>query len=218
MPVSVTSTRAGSESLLGAACAIFLLACSHACLLIARQRALADEKENPNPNPYPNPNPNPNQRALADEKEKRKNLTKYIPDVSRALFGMLETISKEAEDDGDDAAPAAAAKRVREADHEDLVGQVRPPLTQPRPQPCPRPKMSVGPVEPSPSTNTPWLSFPSLVGTPSLVTIPSLVTTRPLVPNPNPSHNPYPNPNPNPNPSPNPNKVRAKKLKEETSP
>ena len=44
------------------------------------------------------------QRALADEKEKRKNLTKYIPDVSRALFGMLETISKEAEDDGDDAA------------------------------------------------------------------------------------------------------------------
>ena len=190
----MTSTRAGSESLLGAACAIFLLACSHACLLIARQR------------------------ALADEKEKRKNLTKYIPDVSRALFGMLETISKEAEDDGDDAAPAAAAKRVREADHEDLVGQVRPPLTQPRPQPCPRPKMSVGPVEPSPSTNTPWLSFPSLVGTPSLVTIPSLVTTRPLVPNPNPSHNPYPNPNPNPNPSPNPNKVRAKKLKEETSP
>jgi len=103
----VTSTRAGSESLLGAACAIFLLACSHACLLIARQRALADEKENPNPNPYPNPNPNPNQRALADEKEKRKNLTKYIPDVSRALFGMLETISKEAEDDGDDAAPFA---------------------------------------------------------------------------------------------------------------
>ena len=67
------------------------------------------------------------QKALADEKEKRKNLTKYIPDVSRALFGMLETISKEAEDDGDDAAPAAAAKRVREADHEDLVGQVRPP-------------------------------------------------------------------------------------------
>ena len=155
MPVSVTSTRAGSESLLGAACATFLLACSHACLLIARQRALADEKENPNPNP----NLDPNQRALADEKEKRKNLTKYIPDVSRALFGMLETISKEAEDDGDDAAPAAAAKRVREADHEDLVGQVRPTLIQPRPQPCPRLKTSVGPVEPSPST-TPCLSFP----------------------------------------------------------
>eukprot|EP00964_Phaeocystis_antarctica_P081411 scaffold50935_cov44-Phaeocystis_antarctica.AAC.2 len=87
------------------------------------QRALADEKENPNPNPNSNPNLDPNQRALADEKEKRKNLTKYIPDVSRALFGMLETISKEVEDDGDDAAPAAAAKRVREADHEDLVGQ-----------------------------------------------------------------------------------------------
>jgi len=27
------------------------------------------------------------QRALADEREKKKNLTKYIPDVSRALIG-----------------------------------------------------------------------------------------------------------------------------------
>ena len=81
------------------------------------------------------------QRALAEEKEKRKNLTKYIPDVSRALFGMLEALSKEEEDGGDDvaaggggggagggaAAAGGAAKRVREADHEDLVGQVHPP-------------------------------------------------------------------------------------------
>ena len=50
------------------------------------------------------------QKALADEKEKRKNLTKYIPDVSRALFGMLETLSKEGEEDGgDDAAGGGGA-------------------------------------------------------------------------------------------------------------
>ena len=29
------------------------------------------------------------QRSLADERERRKNLTKYIPDVARAIFGML---------------------------------------------------------------------------------------------------------------------------------
>jgi len=76
------------------------------------------------------------QRALADEKEKRKNLTKYIPDVSRALFGMLETLAKDAEGDGGEDAAAGgggaasvggggASKRIREAAHEDLVSQVR---------------------------------------------------------------------------------------------
>merc|ERR1719305_1964431 len=33
------------------------------------------------------------QRALADERERRKNLTKYIPDVSRALHSMLSAIA-----------------------------------------------------------------------------------------------------------------------------
>ena len=33
------------------------------------------------------------QKAAKDEHERRKNLTKYIPDVSRSLFSMLEIIS-----------------------------------------------------------------------------------------------------------------------------
>ena len=59
---------------------------------------------------------------------------------------MLESLSKE-EDGGDDAAGGGggggggggAAKRVREADHEDLVGQVPPPRPGPasRRQPAP---------------------------------------------------------------------------------
>ena len=58
---------------------------------------------------------------------------------------MLESLSKE-EDGGDDAAGGGgggggggAAKRVREADHEDLVGQVHPPRPGPasRHQPAP---------------------------------------------------------------------------------
>ena len=58
---------------------------------------------------------------------------------------MLESLSKE-EDGGDDAAGGGgggggggAAKRVREADHEDLVGQVHPPRPGPasRRQPAP---------------------------------------------------------------------------------
>lgn len=52
------------------------------------------------------------QRALADEREKRKNLTKYIPDVSRAIHGMLSL-----------AADDAGSKRPRE--HDELLEEVR---------------------------------------------------------------------------------------------
>ena len=68
------------------------------------------------------------QRSLAEEKERRKNLTKYIPDVSRAIHGMLTLINR-ADDGGDDdgdgerGAPPPPRKRPRE--YEELLEQVR---------------------------------------------------------------------------------------------
>ena len=66
------------------------------------------------------------QRSLQEEKERRKNLTKYIPDVSRSIFGMLTVINRE-DEAGDDAAggggSAAARKRPRE--HADVLEQVK---------------------------------------------------------------------------------------------
>ena len=75
------------------------------------------------------------QRALADDKERRKNLTKYIPDVSRAIFKMLSEAADAtgAADasaaDGEAAADAADAPppplKRRPAEHEGLLDEVR---------------------------------------------------------------------------------------------
>ena len=52
------------------------------------------------------------QRALADDRERRKNLTKYIPDVSRALFGVPSSIAQPAASAAEAASPAqSSAKR-----------------------------------------------------------------------------------------------------------
>jgi DNA topoisomerase-6 subunit B len=66
------------------------------------------------------------QRSLADERERRKNLTKYIPDVSRAIHGILTLVQQEDDeraDEGADAAGSASAKRPRE--HAELLLEVR---------------------------------------------------------------------------------------------
>ena len=61
------------------------------------------------------------QKALADDRERRKNMTKYIPDVSRALFGMMSAMT-------DEPSPAPAngsARRPRDVEHDELLEQVR---------------------------------------------------------------------------------------------
>lgn len=61
------------------------------------------------------------QRAMADERERKKNLTKYIPDVSRAFLSMMKGMI-----DADDTPPSVAArKRKREPEHVELLDQVR---------------------------------------------------------------------------------------------
>ena len=44
------------------------------------------------------------QKSLMEERERRKNLTKYIPDVSRAIYSMLDLVQSESKDEGADAA------------------------------------------------------------------------------------------------------------------
>lgn len=69
------------------------------------------------------------QRALADDKERRKNLTKYIPDVSKAIHTMLamaaDPAAPVASDSGGAAGGSAAGKRPRPAEHEALLDDVR---------------------------------------------------------------------------------------------
>mmetsp|Transcript_29968 Transcript_29968/g.95682 ORF Transcript_29968/g.95682 Transcript_29968/m.95682 type:complete len:333 (+) Transcript_29968:1118-2116(+) len=61
------------------------------------------------------------QRALADEREKKKNLTKYIPDVSRALIGMMSQLAEA----GGEAGGGRQRARPRDAEHDALLEQVR---------------------------------------------------------------------------------------------
>jgi len=66
------------------------------------------------------------QRALHDERERRKNLTKYIPDVSRALFSVLSAMATPAQEDASTGAgDVAASGRKRGVEHEALLEQVR---------------------------------------------------------------------------------------------
>ena len=64
------------------------------------------------------------QRALADERERRKNLTKYIPDVSRALFSVLSLMASDADAAAAAGGEASSRKRLT-SEHEDLLEQVR---------------------------------------------------------------------------------------------
>ena len=65
------------------------------------------------------------QRSLADEKERRKNLTKYIPDVSRSIIGILKLVQQEQdEQDETGGAAGAAAKAKRPREHEELLVEV----------------------------------------------------------------------------------------------
>ncbi|CAM9373960.1 unnamed protein product, partial [Hapterophycus canaliculatus] len=52
--------------------------------------------------------------ALRDQKERKKVLTKYIPDVSRAVFGLLTAMQKRARE-GEDGGEGGASKRARGA-------------------------------------------------------------------------------------------------------
>ena len=73
------------------------------------------------------------QKAAKDEHERRKNLTKYIPDVSRSLFSMLEIISDPTGvargvgggGAGDTARDAAARAAKRPSHLDALVDDVR---------------------------------------------------------------------------------------------
>lgn len=66
------------------------------------------------------------QRALADEKERRKNLTKYIPDVCRALHSMLSVIAQpDHGGEGDAARSSASVNLKRTAEEEALLQEVR---------------------------------------------------------------------------------------------
>ena len=72
------------------------------------------------------------QKAAKDEHERRKNLTKYIPDVSRSLYSMLEIISDPtgvgavAGSSAADTARDAAARAAKRPSHLDaLVDDVR---------------------------------------------------------------------------------------------
>jgi DNA topoisomerase-6 subunit B len=62
------------------------------------------------------------QRSLAEERERRKNLTKYIPDVARAIHGMLSLVA-----DGGTSGSGndGLVTRVRSREHEDLLEDVR---------------------------------------------------------------------------------------------
>jgi hypothetical protein len=63
---------------------------------------------------------------LHDERERRKNLTKYIPDVSRALFSVLSAMATPAQEDASTGAgDVAASGRKRGVEHEALLEQVR---------------------------------------------------------------------------------------------
>ena len=63
------------------------------------------------------------QRSLADERERRKNLTKYIPDVARAMHGMLRLIEEDATEASGGGSSVAPRKRTRE--HEELLTDVK---------------------------------------------------------------------------------------------
>ncbi|CAM9435248.1 unnamed protein product, partial [Scytosiphon promiscuus] len=52
--------------------------------------------------------------ALRDQKERKKVLTKYIPDVSRAVFGLLTAMQKRARE-SEDVGDGEASKRARGA-------------------------------------------------------------------------------------------------------
>ena len=66
------------------------------------------------------------QRALADDKERRKNLTKYIPDVSTAIYKMLHAAAEGAEGGGESSgAQAGAGLKRHQPDHEALLEDVR---------------------------------------------------------------------------------------------
>jgi DNA topoisomerase VI B subunit len=57
--------------------------------------------------------------ALRDQKERKSKLTKYIPDVSRSLYDLLESMRKRRHDAGEAAALASPRKRPRVDDNDD---------------------------------------------------------------------------------------------------